>query len=144
MLLNEEASTCSQTNAAKHPADIVIHLRRFISGRVERRHWRRQSGNRFASKLWETKESWQRTISASRVGRWGNFPIVERLQIGRVHQHSVRSACHFGSFYSMPRLWIGGPRPAPQHVSNFCETAQASRNTMVTSPRWRWVYFRLS
>src|ERR1700722_20987198 len=32
MLLNEEASTCSQTNAAKHPADIVIHFRRSMSG----------------------------------------------------------------------------------------------------------------
>jgi hypothetical protein len=43
MLLNEEASRCSQTNAAKHPADIVIHLRRFMSGRIGRSHLQRQS-----------------------------------------------------------------------------------------------------
>src|SRR5580692_10449902 len=73
MLLNEEASTCSQTNAAKQPADIVIHLRRFMSGRIGRSHQQRQSGNRFASHLWETKETWQRTISASRVGQVGQL-----------------------------------------------------------------------
>src|ERR1700722_18987881 len=51
MLLNEEASTCSQTNAAKQPADIVIHFRRFMSGRIGRSHQQRQSGNRFTSNL---------------------------------------------------------------------------------------------
>ena len=51
MLFNGEASTCSQTNAAKHPADIVIHLRRFMRGRIGRSHLQRQSGNGFRQRI---------------------------------------------------------------------------------------------
>ena len=41
----------------KHPADIVIHWRRFMRRRIGRSHLQRQSGNKFASNLWQAKES---------------------------------------------------------------------------------------
>src|ERR1700722_10919546 len=66
MLLNEEASTCSQTNAAKQPADIVIHFRRFMSGRIGRSHQKRQSGNRFTSNLPPSFRSLRRNTAQDR------------------------------------------------------------------------------
>src|ERR1700734_2658091 len=79
ILLNEEASTCSQTNAAKHPADIVIHLRRFISGRIGRSHRQRQSGNRFASNLWETTGLGKDPDEAAAVIHHISDPLVKVL-----------------------------------------------------------------
>ena len=139
MLLNEEASTCSQTNAAKHPADIVIHLRRFMSGRIGRSHLQRQSGNRFASNLFETNETWQRTISASRVEWVGQ---VGQLSYCRKASGRTRAAALDPFRLPLRIILFNAPpqdrRPRLQHLSTsaiVCRTAYASRPTMMVSPR---------